>query len=110
MLQSGSGSQVAFDHGSRPIRDAGYALQILVVAATALSQFRLLPAPQDCNSYAALCMKMFCRDLPLFFRPTCRPLKIRCWVRRRGDWSIPEQATRAGEAIDTFVKFFSANL
>lgn len=28
----------------------------------------------------------------------------------RGDWSIPEQATRASEAVDTFVKFFEANL
>lgn len=28
----------------------------------------------------------------------------------RGDWSIPEQATRAGEAIDTFVKFFDTHL
>ncbi|CAM9239910.1 unnamed protein product [Pylaiella littoralis] len=28
----------------------------------------------------------------------------------RGDWSIPEQATRAAEAIDMLVKFFGANL
>ena len=28
----------------------------------------------------------------------------------RGDWSISEQATRAGEAIDTFVKFFDTHL
>eukprot|EP00752_Nemacystus_decipiens_P008120 g7260.t1 len=50
-----------------------------------------------------------------------KPFGDKCQYRRfddmhhgfcagRGDWSIPEQATKAGEAIDMFVKFFTANL
>ncbi|CAN0103252.1 unnamed protein product [Scytosiphon promiscuus] len=50
-----------------------------------------------------------------------KPFGDKCQYRRfddmhhgfcaaRGDWNIPEQATRASEAIDTFVKFFHANL
>lgn len=50
-----------------------------------------------------------------------KPFGDKCLYRRfddmhhgfcsaRGDWTIPEQAAKASEAIDTFVKFFKANL
>lgn len=63
------------------------------------------PTAVHVSAWRCLCVGRLLRDSSLF----SRRLLLFC-LGGRGDWSIPEQATRAGEAIEMFGKFFQANL